>query len=382
MATPKLYYDDVYQRTFSASVLRCSEGKHGWEVVLDRTCFYPEGGGQPCDTGTLGAARVTEVHESGDEIVHTCDAPLSGEVRGEIDWDRRFDLMQQHSGEHIVSGLIHAQYGYENVGFHMGADVITIDLSGELDEAALQEIERKANAYIWTDAEVRIEWPDADRLATIPYRSKKALTGAVRIVTFPGADCCACCGTHVRRTGEIGLVKLLSCQKFREGVRIEMLCGARALAYCSAIMAQNTQVSQMLSAKPLATAASVAQMKEENAALDYRRTGLENRIFAQTAAQYADAPRVLHFEDGLSSDAVRRLAVGIMERTNGRTAVFSGTDAAGYKYCLGQTGGDLREMTKAMNAALSGRGGGKPFFAQGSVSASRAEIEAFFAAQP
>ncbi len=380
MTTQKLFYEDPYQTEFTAQVLRCEQRQGGWDVVLDRSCFYPEGGGQPCDTGTLGLARVTDVHEREGEIVHRCTAPLSGRVSGRIDWARRFDLMQQHSGEHIVSGLIHARYGYENVGFHMGAEMITIDLSGELDEAALRDIEAQANAYLWRDEPVLVSWPTAEELAVLPYRSKKALTGAVRIVTFPGADCCACCGTHVRRTGEIGLVRLLSCQRFREGVRIEMLCGGRALAHDIALAEQNIRVSQRLSAKPMETAAAVERMQQENAALSYRVTGLENRVFAAIAAQYAGAARVLHFEPGLDSDGVRRLAAAVMERTPGLVAVCSGGDG-GYKYCLGQTGGDLRVLTRAWNAALQGRGGGKPFFTQGSVAADRAAIEAFWAAQ-
>jgi len=378
MATEKLYYTDPYQTEFTAQVLRCEPGKHGWDVVLDRTCFYPEGGGQPYDTGILGGVRVTEVHERGEEIIHSCEAPVEGTVHGCIDWERRFDFMQQHSGEHIVSGIIHGKYGYENVGFHLGSDTVTIDVGGELTDEQVHEIESLANAYLWSNAAIDITWPSADELEHIAYRSKKALTGDVRIVAFPGADCCACCGTHVRQAGEVGLVKLLSCQKFREGVRIELLCGKRALDYCSAVLAQNTQVSQLLSAKPLATGAAVARMKEENEALNYRLTGLENRVFADTAAKYAEAERILHFEPNLSSDGVRRLAVAIMERTDGLVVVCSGSDNEGYKYCLGQNGGDLRAFTKEWNGALNGRGGGKPNFSQGSVTAAQTAIETFW----
>ena len=378
MATQKLFYIDPYQTDFTAQVLRCEPGKHGWDVVLDRTCFYPEGGGQPYDTGVLGGVRVTEVHERGEEIVHSCEGPVEGEVSGRIDWARRFDFMQQHSGEHIVSGIIHGKYGYENVGFHMGAELVTIDVGGELTDDQVREIESLANAYLWANASIEITWPSAEELETLTYRSKKALSGDVRIVRFPEADCCACCGTHVRQAGEVGLVKLLSCQKFREGVRIELVCGKRALDYCSAILAQNTQVSQLLSAKPMATGAAVARMKEENETLNYRIVGLEARVFADTAARYAGAERVLHFEPNLSSDGVRRLAVAIMEQTGGIVAVCSGSDGEGYKYCLGQTDGDLRALTKEWNATLNGRGGGKPFFSQGSVSAAREAIETFW----
>ena len=347
--------------------------------MLDQTCFYPEGGGQPWDTGTLNGVRVTEVHERGGEVVHCCEAPLEGDVTGCVDWDRRFDLMQQHSGEHIVSGLIHARYGYENVGFHMGAQTITIDLSGPMDETALREIEAAANAYLWKNIPVGISWPDPEALAQIPYRSKKELTGAVRIVTFPGADCCACCGLHVTRTGEIGLIKLLSCQKFHDGVRIEMLSGGRALAYCSQVMEQNTQVSRFLSAKPLATAAAVERLQQEAAAAAYRLVGVENQLFTQVAAQYAGQPRVLHITEALSGDALRRLTAAIARQSGGVVAVCAGADDAGYQYCLSGEDPALRPLVQAWNTALRGRGGGKGGFAQGSVQARRDEIAAFWA---
>ena len=379
MATQKLFYENVYQTTFTAQVRSCTPGKHGYDVVLDQTCFYPEGGGQPWDTGTLNGVRVTEVHERGGEVVHCCEAPLEGDVTGCVDWDRRFDLMQQHSGEHIVSGLIHARYGYENVGFHMGAQTITIDLSGPMDETALREIEAAANAYLWKNIPVEISWPDPEALAQIPYRSKKELTGAVRIVTFPGADCCACCGLHVTRTGEIGLIKLLSCQKFHDGVRIEMLSGGRALAYCSQVMEQNTQVSRFLSAKPLATAAAVERLQQEAAAAAYRLVGVENQLFTQVAAQYAGQPRVLHITEALSGDALRRLTVAIARQSGGVVAVCAGADDAGYQYCLSGEAPALRTLVQAWNTALHGRGGGKGGFAQGSVQARKDEIAAFWA---
>ena len=156
MSTEKLYYLDSHLTKFSAVVLSCQPGKHGYDVVLDRTAFYPEGGGQPGDQGVLGGVRVTDTHEAGGQIVHYCDHPLEvGEtVEGEIDWNRRFDLMQQHSGEHIVSGLIHARFGYDNVGFHMGHDAVTIDFNGPMEPEALAEIEAQANEAVWRNTEV------------------------------------------------------------------------------------------------------------------------------------------------------------------------------------------------------------------------------------
>ena len=230
METKKLYYDDPFLREFSAQVLSCEEVKGGFSVVLDATAFYPEGGGQPADRGTLGMIRVLDVHEKDGVITHLCDGGFEpGEtVKGAIDWARRFDHMQQHSGEHICSGLICERFGCDNVGFHMGADIVTIDFNAEIGWEELMEIEARANRYIYEDHAIDIQFHRGAELEAIDYRSKKPLEGDVRIVSFPGADCCACCGTHVSRSGQVGIVKFLSCQKFREGVRIELLCGERA----------------------------------------------------------------------------------------------------------------------------------------------------------
>ena len=383
MATQKLYYLDAHQKTFTAAVLSCVPGKHGYDVVLDRTCFYPEGGGQPGDTGSLSGVRVTDTHERGDEIVHFCDAPLAvGEtVEGAIDYDRRFSFMQLHSGEHILSGIVHRRFGYENVGFHMGTDFVTIDFSGMLGPDDLAAVEAEANEWIWKNIPIRITWPSPDELAAIPYRSKKELTGQVRIVTIPDVDICACCGTHVSNTGEIGFVKIFSCVKFHDGVRLEILCGRRALQYMSALVEQNRRVSGLLSAKPLQTADAAARLLEAEAALKLRAAQLEEQVFAQKAQALAGAGNVLLFEPPMTPDSVRRLTDLVMTACGGRAAVFAGSDAEGYKYAVGEADGDLRQLIKELNAELHGRGGGKPFFAQGSVAASRAGIEGFFAAR-
>ncbi len=377
----KLYEADPFLTRFSARVESCVQGKKGYDVILDRTAFYPEGGGQPYDLGTLGGVQVLEVHERDGRVVHTCGGPLEagGQVEGVIDWERRFDLMQNHSGEHIVSGLAHARWGCDNVGFHMGSDVITIDLNAALDERDLRWLEDAANRYIWEDRPVGISYPAPGELEALDYRSKKALTGRVRIVSFPGADVCACCGTHVARSGQVGLVKLLSVQKFRDGVRIELVCGGRAMRYFNQVTDQNHQVSNLLSAKPFETAAAVKRLLDEHTSLKGRAAAMEDARFAALAERYAGAGDVLLFEDGLSPDGLRRLCDRVLQVCGGRCACFSGSDGAGYKYAVGEKGGDLRALVKELNAALGGRGGGKPDFAQGAAQAGKKEIEAFFA---
>ena len=380
METKKLYYEDPFLREFTAAVISCEEVKGGYLITLDRTAFYPEGGGQPYDTGVLGEANVLEVHDKGGVITHLCDKPLAaGEsVDGRIDWARRFDHMQQHSGEHICSGLICARFRCDNVGFHMGAESVTIDFNADISWDELLEIEEAANRYICEDHPIDIHFYRGAELDAVEYRSKKPLEGDVRIVAFPGADCCACCGTHVARSGQVGLVKFLSVQKFREGVRIELLCGGRARRYLSACWEQSLRIGQALSVKPVASAAAVERLQGELGALKLRCAKLEESVFAQTAAQYAGRGDVLLFADELSGDSLRRLCDAVANACGGRCAVFAGADGA-YKYAIGRADGDLRELTKKMNAALSGRGGGKPNFVQGSVSCERAAIEAFFA---
>ena len=377
--TEKLYYSDPFLKEFTATVLSCAQDKGSWKVTLDRTAFYPEGGGQPTDFGTLGGVHVTDVREKEGVIVHTCDKALTvgDTVTGVIDWARRFDHMQQHSGEHIVSGIICARYGCDNVGFHLGKDIVTIDFNHDISPDDLPAIEAQANAFIWSDTPIDIRFLEGEALQQAEYRSKKFIPGQVRLVAFPGADCCACCGTHVLRSGQVGLIKLLSCQKFREGVRMELLCGKRAFDYLSGTWEQNLAVSRALSAKPLQTAAAVERLQGELESVKLRAATLETADFARKAEAHAGEGDIVLFEGPMSADSVRRLCDAVLETCGGRCAVFAGEDGS-FKYAVGVREGDVRPLVKELNTALCGRGGGKPNFAQGSVAASEADIKVFF----
>lgn len=377
--TEKLYYCDPFLNEFSAVVLSCREEAKGWAVTLDRTAFYPEGGGQAADHGTLNDVQVLDTREKDGMIVHTCSGPLrEGEqVTGKIDWERRFDHMQQHSGEHIVSGMICRRYHCDNVGFHMGHDVVTIDFNADIAPEDLPEIEAAANAYIWGNTAVDIRFLSGEALEQAEYRSKKFIPGEVRLVAFPGADCCACCGTHVLAAAQVGFVKLLSCQKFREGVRIEMVCGGRAVAHLSGVLEQNTKISRTLSAKPMETAAAVERLQKELYEVRGRAAEMEERDFQRRAKDYAGAGDVLLFEHDMPAESVRKLCDTVLSTCGGQCAVFAGVDGA-YKYAVGVRDGDIRPLIKELNVCLGGRGGGKPNFAQGSVSADAAAIRAFF----
>ena len=380
METEKLYYADPFLKEFTATVLDCQAGKNGYTVTLDRTAFYPEGGGQPADHGTLDGAAVTDVHEKNGVIFHNVDraVEIGKTVSGSIDWTRRFDHMQQHSGEHICSGLICGRYGCDNVGFHMGTDIVTIDFNADIPWEELLEIEGQANRYIQEDHPIDIQFHRGAELDAIDYRSKKPLEGDVRIVAFPGADCCACCGTHVLRSGQVGLVKFLSVQKFREGVRIELLCGQRALDYLSRTWEQAKTIGQHLSVKPVDAAAAVERLEGELSALKMRCAGLEEAVFAGIAAEQAGKGNVLLFQPPMKPDSVRKLADAVSKACGGLAAVFAG-EGSHYAYALGRADGqDISAAVKALNGALHGRGGGRNGFAQGSVEAAQSAIEAFF----
>ena len=380
METEKLYYADPFLKEFTATVLDCQAGKNGYTVTLDRTAFYPEGGGQPADHGTLDGAAVTDVHEKNGVIFHNVDraVEIGKTVSSFIDWARRFDHMQQHSGEHICSGLICGRYGCDNVGFHMGVDIVTIDFNADIPWEELLEIEGQANRYIQEDHPIDIQFHRGAELDAIDYRSKKPLEGDVRIVAFPGADCCACCGTHVLRSGQVGLVKFLSVQKFRDGVRIELLCGQRALDYLSRTWEQAKTIGQHLSVKPVDAAAAVERLEGELSALKMRCAGLEEAVFAGIAAEQAGKGNVLLFQPPMKPDSVRKLADAVSKACGGLAAVFAG-EGSHYAYALGRADGqDISAAVKALNGGLHGRGGGRNGFAQGSVEAAQSAIEAFF----
>ena len=378
--TRKLYYEDCHLARFEAKVTGCEKCEKGYAVTLDATAFYPEGGGQACDLGELGGAAVLDVQERGEDVIHLCDMPLEvgSTVVGSIDYDRRFDLVQQHTGEHIVSGIIHRRYGYHNVGFHMGSEMIEIDFDGVIPAEELPAIEAEANGALWQNIPVQCWYPSQEELPGVFYRTKRELPWPVRIVQVPMFDSCACCGVHVSHTGEVGLVKLFSVVGLRGGCRIEMSCGKRALMLLNRAFEQNRLVSQAFSAKWPETGAAAQRMNEQLAAEKYRVSSLQKRIFESISENYVNQGSVVHFEDGLEAVEIRQLADAIASVCGGMAAVFSGKDNEGYAFALIDQHEDLRPVGKSMTAALNGRGGGKPNFQQGRVNATRKEIEAFF----
>ena len=371
MNTQELYYKDVNLKEFDALVISCEKQEDLYRVVLDRTAFYPEGGGQPGDRGSLGGVEVVDTREEGNEPVHYCRQPLvpGQKVHGILDWDRRFDLMQQHSGEHLVSGCIHEKYGYDNVGFHMGQEMITIDLSGPVPREDLREIEGMVNRYIWEDHETNVFYPSPDERKSLAYRSKKELEGQVRLVEFPGGDLCACCGLHVERSGQIGLVKLVSARKFHEGTRIEMVSGKRAVTFLDRHFEQNAKASVLLSAKPDQTAAAVENMLEDNYHVRGDLIQARNRYFNSLARLLKDMDDAALILEDMDPDSINKCTDTLLNACRGRVLVFSGNEKDGYRFAAGDRQGDVRPLAASIREKLGGRGGGKPGFIQGMVKA-------------
>ena len=385
--TKKYYEADAFRATAAGRILAAEpDGRGGGTLALDGTVFYPEGGGQPADRGTLTlpdgtVLDVTDVHESAGVIWHSVAALPAGavpgtEVRQALDWAWRFDKMQQHTGEHILSGILHRMFGAENVGFHIGADAVRMDTSVPISAEGLRAAELAANRVIWQNVPVLITYPTPAELAALTYRSKKEIAGQVRIVTIPGADVCACCGTHTAFTGQVGQIKILTAENYKGGVRLSIVCGQRALEAAQAMRARQADIGALLSAKADQTAAAVHRVYEEYTALKFAHFGLCGQLFDALAAQVEPGTDAIRTVPGLDPDGLHRLAVRLSEATTGLCAALTPTER-GTGYCLAQADGDVRALTRTLNAALNGRGGGKPGICQGSCTASPEQVEEF-----
>ena len=377
--TEKLYELDSYIRSFTAVVVECVPYNDGHAVRLNRTAFFPEGGGQAADPGTLGGVTVKDVQIVDGEIWHYTDAPLAmgDEVEGVLDWETRFSRMRHHTSEHIVCSIANRWHGLHNVGFHLGSEDVTLDLDGELTREQIDAIEDEANRVVAANVAVTTAIPSAEELENISYRSKKELDGDVRLVTIEGVDCCACCAPHVTRTGEIGLIKLLDFIRYKGGVRIHMLCGEAALADYRLRYAQSAEISAKLSVKQYDLTAAVDRLLTERDNLKLALRAANRRLADMQVSMVAptESPVYLIGEDW-DTEMLRRVVNGLTERCGGLCAAYSGKDGA-YSYVLGGTG-DIKETTKQMNAALNGRGGGDHRQSQGRVQATEAQICAYW----
>ncbi len=385
MTTKKLYYEDSYMKEFDAKVLACypdpdreNEADETCWVVLDQTAFFPEGGGQYSDTGYLDQAKVVDVQEKDGVIYHKTEAPFQEgrTVSGRLNWDERFDKMQQHTGEHIMSGLVHARFGYNNVGFHLADTYCTMDFDGPIEPEEMEEIETCANQAVWENIGIRVLYPTKEEAAKMTYRSKIEIEGQIRIVEIPGYDVCACCAPHVEHTGEIGLIKVIDMIHYKGGERVTMLCGARALKKVQELDENVKSISQLLSVREADTALGVAQLQEEETKLKGDMVGLRRQLLTYQAEQIPIEEGVTTvFDADLEKDAPRELMNRLLDRGAKICAVFAGTDADGYRYVIGSKTEDVRPLGKQLNETFNGRGGGKPEMVQGSLTGVEEEIQ-------
>lgn len=378
--TKRIFEEEVYKKELICTVLQCEPNKSEYDVVLDQTIFFPEGGGQPPDEGFIDGEKVLHVSENNGIIKHRVEkAFLPGQmVNCRINWRKRFSNMQNHSGEHIVSGIIHAKYGYDNVGFHMGSEAITLDMNGVLSEEELFAVEVMANEAIYQNIEVITQIPSKEELQRISYRSKKEINGEVRIVSIPGFDICACCGTHVKRTGEIGIIKVINSMRYKGGTRIFILCGMRALEDYGSKNSNAFAVSNLLSVKTTQILDAVNRLKKEIFDKEQRNMELANRLFQKISETIPDnRERICIFEENLDSEKLRRLCKVLCEKAKA-VLVCSGTDEYGYTYIMGSLCLDVRPYASVLNQRLQGKGGGKPQMVQGTFMAKKQEIEMEF----
>ncbi|MEE0697677.1 MAG: alanyl-tRNA editing protein [Oscillospiraceae bacterium] len=378
--TEKLYYYDGHLANFTAKVLSCTEENGRYAVVLDRTAFFPGGGGQDADEGELGGMRLLGLREDGEEIIHLVPGALQpgAEVGGKLDWPLRFGRMQGHSGEHILSGTVHRLFGCDNVGFHMGAEGMTIDFSAELSREDLSRAELEANRAIWRNLPVRTLLPGPEKLHAMEYRSKKELSGEVRIVEIEGVDRCACCAPHVSRTGEVGVLKIIDSMRHRGGTRLTLICGEAALRDYQELHANNARVSASLSAKRLETGAAIERHLAEQEERKAELTRLNRELLQLKAARLERTEGcICIFEEDMDMITLRELVNAGAELAGIACAGFTGRDGD-YKYIIGSRTKALRSMTKEINAAIEGRGGGSDAMLQGTSRAGRETIERYF----
>lgn len=379
--TERLYYSDSHISEFEAEVLSCEMNKDYYLVELNRSAFFPEGGGQAGDTGYLNDIRVFDTHEKNGIVFHYTNVPVEVgcKVQGKIDWERRFGFMQNHSGEHIVSGIINKLTGFNNVGFHLGDEAVTIDFDGEISEDVLAEVELAANRAVYENRNVNVYFPSTDELKNFSYRSKIDIVENVRIVEIDGYDICACCAPHVSKTGEIGIIKILDTMRHRGGIRINMVCGYRALEDYNKKYRNISAISALLSAKQHETAIAVERVKNEIADMKLIISALKREIVSYKASELkATDGNLLIFESNLEPADLRELVNAGVTKCGGICAAFTGNDDNGYNYVIASSVVDLRKVSKEINAAIEGRGGGQSSMIQGSCKAQKKIIEEYF----
>ncbi|MBQ7862225.1 MAG: alanyl-tRNA editing protein [Clostridia bacterium] len=382
--TEKLYYTDAYRDEFECKVMNLYTDDKYIYVETDRTAFFPEGGGQTSDRGFLGEAYVENVQIVDGKILHFVEnneenvkkLQNSTILKGKIDMKKRFSDMQQHSGEHIFSGIVHKLYGYNNVGFHLGSEVVTLDFDGVLNEEDICKVESLVNEAIWRNLEIRILYPSDEELKAITYRSKIEIEGQVRIVEIDGVDTCACCAPHVKRTGEIGLIEVVNFEKYKGGTRVSILCGERALKDIRHKLNENRKVSVITKAKQSETAEAVERLMKEKDRLEFDLVGANREILFSKAETISDDKRIIVFDRKLQGKLLTEFTEAIKNKATDFVACFCGENGS-YRYCIASRTVDLHPLARALNIAFNGKGGGRGEMLQGSLTGAEEDIRAF-----
>jgi len=389
--TRKLYYEDAYATEFDAVVVSCEKGntivavdgaedtdeKNVYQVILDQTLFFPEEGGQSPDKGMLGGANILDVQIKNDVITHIVDKPLEVgiTVHGTLDWKHRFSNMQQHSGEHIFSGTVNRLYGYNNVGFHLSDNIVTMDFNGVLTEEDVARVEYLVNEMIVKDLPITISYPTKEELANMEYRSKIEIEGQVRIVTIGDVDVCACCAPHVRKTGEIGMLKVMSVQNHKGGVRLSMLCGFRALEAFREKAGIIDALVDSLTASQEVLPERVEKLKASNQDYKYRLASAKQKLMELKMAEIPmEQEHVILFEQDIENLVMRNAVNELTARHSGICGVFVGSDEAGYNFIIGSANVDCTKVAAVLREKTGAKCGGKKLMIQGSVQAKEAEL--------
>ncbi len=394
--TKKIYDRDPHQTRFEARVLSCTPTENGYAVILDQTAFFPEEGGQGCDRGTINGETVRHIAIDADNVLtHYLNVPFEEgtTVEGLVDWNKRFDYMQQHTGEHIFSGLVHARFGYDNVGFHLSEEYTTMDYNGSLTDEEVTQLEQEANRVITQNLPIRTFFPTKEEAAALSYRSKIEIESALRLVEIPGVDLCACCAPHVDFTGQIGFLKVIDAKSHRGGMRLTFLCGMRALLYCEENQSILSSLSATLSVPFASLTEAVDKLKEDGLSKQQRINALQEKMLTlqlQNLPGPQSNSNAILFVESMDMKAVRNAVNTLMAQYLGYSAIFTGSDAAGYSFIIGSTTlgdsalgeakkTDCNQLAALLREKLGAKCGGSPQMIQGSVTAKESDILKIFA---
>lgn len=379
--TEKLYYKNSHLYEFNAVVTDIVAEKDNSLIVLDKTAFFPEGGGQPCDVGTINGTDVLYVYEKDDCIFHQikgkADFNVGDSVNCKLNKELRFARMQAHSGEHIVSGIAHSLFGVDNVGFHMDDLIMSVDFNKPLSKEDIELIENEANNCVYRNLKVNARIYEKNELDNLSFRSKLDFPGPARIVEIVGVDMCACCAPHVDLTGEIGIIKILGSVSHRGGVRITMICGIAALKDYQSKHKQTLNIAAALCAKHNETDIAVDRIIDNNRELKYKINNEKMRYLKYIAAGISSKPVICELFDDLSMDELRELANLLKESSDYAVILLSGSDDIGYSYCILSEKLDLTSFVKDFNKSLNGTGGGKGSIVQGKVKTDKYSVKKY-----